>query len=107
MKFKKGDSVVIIAGKDKGKTGLIREIDKKKNRIIIEGINIRTHHVKPTQQNPEGGILKKEGPIAASNVMLNIGGKKIEVSRIGYKFEINKNGEKKKVRFSKQNGEVI
>lgn len=107
MKFKKGDSVLVTTGKDKGKTGIIREINNSTNSLIVEGINIRTHHIKPTQQNPEGGILTKEGPINASNVMLNIGGKKIEPTRIGYRIEKNKKGKNVKVRYSKKNGEAL
>ncbi len=107
MKFKKGDTVVVITGKDKGKTGIVKEVNETKNTLIVEGINMRTHHIKPTQQNPEGGILTKEGPIQASNVMLNIGGKKIEVSKIGYKIQKNKKGKNEKVRVSKKNGEAL
>ncbi len=107
MKFKKGDTVVVIAGKDKGKTGIIKEVNKEKRTLIVEGINMRTHHVKPTQQNPEGGILTQEGPIQSSNVMLNVGGKNIEVSKIGYKIQKNKKGKNEKVRVSKKNGEAL
>ncbi len=108
MKFKKGDKVVVIAGKDKGKTGIIKEVISTKNQVIVEDVNIRTHHIKPTQQNPEGGILKQEGPIDASNVMINIGGsKEIKVSKISYKQEKNKNGKFDKKRISKKTGEEI
>ncbi len=108
MKFKKGDKVVVIAGKDKGKTGIIKEVISTKNQVIVEDVNIRTHHIKPTQQNPEGGILKQEGPIDASNVMINIGNSKdIQVTKISFKQEKNKNGKFDKKRISKKTGEEI
>ncbi len=108
MKFKKGDKVVVIAGKEKGKTGIIKEVISSKNQVIVEDVNIRTHHIKPTQQNPEGGILKQEGPINASNVMINIGGsKEVKVSKISFKQEKNKNGKFDKKRISKKTGEEI
>lgn len=108
MKIKKGDKVIVISGKDKGKTGIVKEILPKKDKVIVEGINIRTHHVKPTQNNPEGGILTQEGPIHVSNLIINIGNKnELKGSRIGYKIELNKNGKKEKKRFAKKNGEII
>lgn len=67
MKLKKKDKVIILAGKDKGKTGEIREIIPSKNRVIVTGINMISKHAKPTQ-NDKGGIKQKEAPIDASNV---------------------------------------
>ena len=72
MKFllKQGDKVQIIAGKDKGKTGKILRIERKKNRVFIEGAAIQQKHQKPTQQGQKGKIVKKVGPIHYSNVLL-------------------------------------
>lgn len=69
MRVKKGDTVVVIAGKDKGKKGLVLNVDTKKNRVLVEGINVVTKHNKPSQANPQGGITTKEAPIHISNVM--------------------------------------
>ena len=108
MKLKKNDKVIVIAGKDKGKTGVITSTDKVKNRVIVEGINIRTYHKKPTQVNPEGGIIKQEASIDVSNVMIADGKKNVVVSRIGYKIEVDpKTGKKTKTRFLKKNNQEI
>ena len=70
MNFKVGDKVVVIAGSDKGKEGKIIKTLKKDNKVVVEGINIVTKHVKPNAMNENGGIVKKEAPIHASNVMI-------------------------------------
>ena len=70
MKLKTGDKVVVIAGKDKGKEGKIVAVDKKNNRVMVEGVNMVSKHTKPNAQNQQGGIIKKEAAIDASNVML-------------------------------------
>ncbi len=67
---KKDDTVMILTGKDKGKTGKILKVIPKKMRVIVEGVNIVKKHQKPTQANPEGGIITKEAPIHVSNVLL-------------------------------------
>lgn len=69
MKLKTGDKVVVIAGKDKGKEGKIVAVDKKNNRVMVEGVNMVSKHTKPNAQNQQGGIIKKENFIHASNVM--------------------------------------
>ena len=104
MRIKKTDKVVVIAGKDKGKTGVVIDILKSENKIVIENINIKTIHRKPTQQNPEGGVFKVESPIDISNVMLIEGkGKGAIASKVGYRYEYNeKTGKTKKVRYSKK-----
>lgn len=70
MKIKKGDNVIVIAGDDKGKTGIVQKVDPKTNRVTVEGINIHKKHKKPTQATPEGSIVEIYAPIDASNVML-------------------------------------
>ena len=69
LKIKKGDNVLVIAGKDKGKEGKVVSIDRKAHRIIVEGINMVTKHTKPSMANQNGGIIQKEAPIDISNVM--------------------------------------
>ena len=69
MRVKKGDTVVVIAGKDKGKKGTVVKVMPKTNRVIVEGVNVITKHQKPSAMNPQGGIINKEAPIHISNVM--------------------------------------
>ena len=85
-KLRKGDNVKIIAGKDKGKNGKILLIDRKKGRIIVEGVNYISRHVKPgrSRSNAQGGIIRQEGAIAVSNAMFIHNGKPV---RLGYKLE--------------------
>jgi len=68
LKFKKGDTVEVIAGSDKGKQGRILRVFPKKLRVVVEGINVIKRHTRPTQRNPKGGIVQKEAPIHVSNV---------------------------------------
>ena len=99
LKIKKGDTVKVIAGKDKDKEGKVVSIDRKTGRVIVEGINKITKHEKPSAANQNGGIVQKEAPIDISNVMYVHKGKP---TRIGFKLE---NG--KKVRFAKSTGDII
>ena len=69
MRVKKGDTVVVIAGKDKGKKGTVAKVFTKTNKVLVEGVNVITKHQKPTAVNPQGGIINKEAPIHISNVM--------------------------------------
>ncbi len=101
MHVKKGDTVKVISGKDKGKQGVILEAYPKQSRVLVEGINVVKKHAKPSQDNPQGGILNKEAAIHVSNVM-PIDPKSGEPTRVGYKVE---NG--KKVRVAKKSGEVL
>ncbi len=101
MHVKKGDTVKVISGKDKGKQGVILEAYPKKERVLVEGVNMVKKHAKPTQANPQGGILNQEAPIHVSNVM-PIDPKTGEPTRVGYKVE---NG--KKVRIAKKSGVVL
>ncbi len=106
IKLKKGDKVRVIAGKDKGKEGKILKIDRKNNRVIVEGVNMITKHNKPNPMG-QGGIVHKEGPIHISNVMYVHNGKP---TRLGIKTVIEeRNGRKKAVRYrvAKSTGEII
>lgn len=94
MNFKVGDKVVVIAGKDKGKEGKIIKTLKNDNKIVVEGINMVTKHVKPSAQNENGGIIKVEAPIHASNVMI-LDPKTKKRTRIAH--EIDENGKKHRI----------
>lgn len=107
MKIKKNDFVKVIAGNDRGKTGKVLKVFPKENRLIIEGVNIRKRHTKPTQKNPQGGIFEKEAPIHISNVMI-LDPKTNEPSRIGAKIILDeKTGKKKSARLSIKSGEML
>ncbi len=99
MKIKKGDTVKVIAGKDNGKEGKVISVDVKKGKVLVEGVNMITKHAKPSQSNPNGGIIQREAAIDASNVMLVHNGK---ATRVGFEM---KDG--KKVRVAKATGAVI
>ncbi len=101
MHVKKGDKVKVISGKDKGKTGTILAAFPKKDRVLVEGINIVKKHSKPSQMNPQGGIMNMEAAVHVSNVML-IDPKTNEPTRVGYKVE-----DGKKVRIAKKSGESL
>ena len=87
VKIKKGDTVKVIAGKDKDKEGKVLSVDAKNNRVVVEGINMITKHEKPSMSNQQGGIVNKEAPIDISNVMYLHKGK---ATRIGYKMDGDK-----------------
>lgn len=107
VKIHKNDNIVVIAGNDSGKTGKVLKVFPKKSRVIIEGINIRKRHTKPTQNNPQGGIIEKEAPIHISNIML-LDPKSNEPTRIGTQIILDeKTGKKKRARVSKISGEMI
>lgn len=107
MKIRKNDTVMVISGNDRGKTGKVLKVFPKESKIIIEGINIRKRHTKPSQKRPQGGIIEKEAPINSSNVMI-LDPKSNEPTRIGAKIILDdKTGKKKIVRISKISGEMI
>lgn len=107
MRVKKEDNVIVISGNFNGKTGKILKVFPKKNRVIVEGVNLRKRHTKANQQNPQGGIIEKEAPIDASNVML-LDPKSNEPTRIGKKIIIDdKSGKKRSVRVSRTSGEML
>ncbi len=101
-RIKKGDTVYVNAGNDKGKTGKVLEVITAKNRAIVEGVNMVSKHTKPNAKNPQGGIVKQEAGIHISNLQL-IYPAKGGPTRVG--FKINEDG--KKVRVSKKSGEEI
>ncbi len=114
MHVKKGDKVQVIAGKDKGKQGVVSVSLPKQQKVVIEGVNIVKKHQKPSNANPNGGIVEMEAPIHVSNV-LHVDPKTNKPTRVGYKFvtdkdgniEMNKSGRPVKVRYAKKSGELI
>ena len=98
-KIKKGDMVKVIAGRDKDKEGKVISVNRKTNKLLVEGINMITKHAKPSMANQQGGIIHQEGPIDASNVMYLHKGK---ATRVGFKMDGDK-----KVRFAKSTGDII
>ena len=99
-KIKKGDRVVVLAGKDKGKQGQVLRVIPKEERVVVEGLNMVQRHTRPSQADPQGGIKHKEAPLHVSNVaMVDSKGK---ATRVGFRVE-----DGKKVRFAKTTGEVI
>ena len=99
LKLKTGDNVRVIAGDQKGKEGKITRVFIEKNRAIVEGVNLVSKHTKPSAQNPQGGIVKKEASLDVSNLMLLEDG---NVTKVGYRLE-----DGKKVRFSKKSDKAI
>ena len=99
-KIKKGDQVVVLTGKDKGRTGTVSKVMPKDNRVLVGGVNMVQRHTRPTQADPQGGIKHKEASLHISNVAhVDSNGKP---TRVGFRVEGDK-----KVRFAKTTGEVI
>ena len=99
-KIKKGDKVVLLTGKDKGKQGSVLKVMPKEERVVVEGLNMAQRHTKPSQTDPQGGIKHKEMPLHVSNVA--IVDSKGQPTRVGFRMDGDK-----KVRFAKTTGEVI
>ena len=99
-KIKKGDDVVVLTGKDKGRTGKVTRVLPKDNRVVVQGIQVVQRHTRPSAGNPQGGIVNKEASIHVSNVALvDSNGK---ATRVGFRMEGDK-----KVRFAKSTGDAI
>jgi len=99
-KIKNGDNVVVLTGKDKGRTGKVMQVLPTENRVVVQGVNMVQRHTRPTQADPQGGIKHKEASLHLSNVaIVDANGK---ATRVGFKVEGDK-----KVRFAKSTGDVI
>ena len=99
-KIRKGDTVVVLTGKDKGRTGTVRQVMPKDERVVVEGVNMVSRHTKPSQADPQGGIQQKEASLHISNVAVaDANGKP---TRVGFRVEGDK-----KVRFAKTTGATI
>ena len=105
LKIKKGDTVRVIAGKDKDKEGKVLSVDTKNGKVVVEGLNKATHHEKPSAKNPNGGVIEREAALDISNVVYLHKG---QPTKIGFKVEKDENGKVvKKNRIAKKTGEVI
>ena len=110
-KIKRDDTVQVIAGKEVGRTGKVLKVDREKNRVIVEGLNLQTKHQKPNRANQTGGITRSEAPLHLSNVMYVHKG---EPTRLGFKVDVEVtevDGKQKRVvtkkRYAKSTGEII
>jgi len=101
MRIKKGDTVKVISGDNKGKIGKVLQVLVKEERVIVEGVNIVSRHTRPSNAYPDGGIIKKEAPIAISNVMF-YDTKNNQATKVGYKVV-----DGKKVRFAKKSDALL
>jgi large subunit ribosomal protein L24 len=100
-KIKKGDDVIVLTGKDKGRKGKVLRVFPTESRVLVQGINVVQRHTRPSQTNPQGGIVNKEAPLHVSNVAC-VDPKNGQATRVGFRTEGDK-----KVRFAKKSGEVI
>ena len=101
MKIKSKDKVIVLTGKDKGKVGEVTSVSPKENRVTVSGVNMIARHTKPSQTNPQGGIVRREAPLHASNVAL-VDPKSNKATRAGYKTV---KGEK--TRIARRSGEEV
>jgi len=99
-KIRKGDRVVVLTGKDKGRQGVVSKVMPKEERVVVGGLNMVQRHTRPTQMDPQGGIKNKEAPLHVSNVA--VVDSKGKPTRVGFRMDGDK-----KVRFAKTTGEVI
>lgn len=102
LHIKKGDTVMVITGESKGQKGRVLEVNREKNRAIVEGVNMVSKHTKPNAKSPQGGIVKKEAPVHISNLLL-VDPSSGMATRIGRRL----NEKNKLVRYSKKSGEEI
>ncbi len=105
LNVRKGDIVLVISGNDKGKRGKVLKTYPERNLLVVEGVSFMKRHSKPSVKIPQGGIVERERPIHASNVMV-IDPKTGEPTRIGYRV-LNVDGKKQRVRYSKKSGETL
>jgi large subunit ribosomal protein L24 len=99
-KIRKGDRVVVLTGKDKGRQGAVSKVFPKESRVLVDGLNMVQRHTRPSQGDPQGGIKNKEAPLHLSNVA--VVDSKGKATRVGFRMDGDK-----KVRFAKTTGEVI
>uniref|UniRef100_UPI0030EF1F41 50S ribosomal protein L24 n=1 Tax=Rhodohalobacter sp. 8-1 TaxID=3131972 RepID=UPI0030EF1F41 len=105
MHVKRDDEVLVLAGNDKGKRGRVMVVYPTTEKALVEGVNMTTHHEKPSQENPQGGRLKREAPVHISNLMV-IDPNSDEPTRIGRK-RVEEEGGGRWVRYAKNSGEII
>lgn len=102
LKIKKGDTVQVITGRDKGKTGEVLKVFPEARRVLVQGVNMVKRHTRPSAADPQGGIVEKEAPIHVSN-LAHLDPKTKQPTRVG--FQVLKDG--RKVRYAKRSGEQI
>ncbi|MCK4301694.1 MAG: 50S ribosomal protein L24 [candidate division Zixibacteria bacterium] len=105
MRIKKGDTVYVLSGANRGKTGRVLNVNHEKQKVLVEGVNMRKKHQRPTQKNPKGGIITIEAPVHASNLALyssSLGGP----TRVSMRV-IEEGGKKRKVRICRKTGEQV
>jgi large subunit ribosomal protein L24 len=103
VKIKKGDHVIVLKGKDRGRDGIVMRVLPKEGKVIVEGVNMVKKHQKATRATMQAGIIDRDMPIDASNVAIYSGGKP---SRVGYRYE-GTGAERRKVRYAKATGETL
>jgi large subunit ribosomal protein L24 len=107
MRIRKNDTVMVIAGNARGKSGKVLKVYPERERVIVEGVNIIKRHTRPNQRNPQGGIVQREAPIHVSNVML-LDPKTNEVTRVGTRVVKDETtGKKRRMRVAKSTGEMF
>ncbi len=102
FRIKKGDDVIVLAGREKGRRGKVLRVLPRESRVLVQGVNMVRRHTRPSQANPQGGIVEKEAPLHISNVA-HVDPGDGKPTRVGYRFL----EDGKKVRFAKRSGEVI
>jgi large subunit ribosomal protein L24 len=106
MRLKKGDTVMVIAGDDRGKMGKILKLDQKKDKAIVEGVNFIKRHTRASNRNPKGGIIEKEAPVNLSNLMLYCS-RCSSTTKASFKIIEGSEGEKSKIRICRKCGEIV
>jgi large subunit ribosomal protein L24 len=106
MRLKKGDTVMVIAGDDRGKMGKILKLDQKKNKAVVEGVNFIKRHTRASTRNPKGGIIEKEAPVNLSNLMLYCA-RCSSTTKPSFKIIESSEGEKSKIRICRKCGEIV
>jgi large subunit ribosomal protein L24 len=107
MKIRKHDTVMVIAGNSRGKSGKVLKVYPDRKRVIVEGVNIIKRHTRPSQKNPQGGIVQREAPIHVSNVML-LDPKTNEITRVGTRVIVDETtGKKRRMRVARATGEMF
>jgi len=104
-KIKKGDTVIVLAGKDKGRSGRVLEVRKSDDRVVVEGVNMVKRHLKPSMADPEGGVKSREAALHISNVAIR-DPQSGQATRVGFKF-VGEGASRRKVRVAKRSGVQI
>jgi large subunit ribosomal protein L24 len=104
MKIRRGDTVMVLSGNDRGKTGKVLRVDQDNARVVVEGVRLIKRHSRPSQRNPQGGIVEREGSVHVSNVALYRDGHKVKV---GFVWRDGDAGKKTKFRIDRQSGEPV